>query len=64
MVTALSFLPGGDLLAGTAPGGRIYRIRPDGKGSVWCETRERYVWALAAGPDGTVYAGTGDKGSS
>jgi hypothetical protein len=52
----------GDVLAATAPGGKIYRVHPDGKGTLWCETTERYVWALAGGPDGSIFAATGERG--
>jgi hypothetical protein len=54
LVTALLPLLGGEILAATAPGGKIYRLRPDGTG--------RYVWALAAAPNDSVLAATGDRG--
>ncbi len=62
LVTSLLPVPSGELLAATAPGGKIYKVRPDGTGRVWCETGERYVWALAKGPDGSILAATGDRG--
>lgn len=62
LVTALVRLPGGDLLAATAPGGKIYRVDSAGHARVFCETGEQYVWALALAPDGTIHAATGDRG--
>ena len=37
-------------------------MRPDGTGSVWCETGQRYVWTLSVAPDESVVAGTGEEG--
>ena len=47
LATAIAVLPSGEILAASAPGGKIYKVRPDGSGSVWCQTDERYVWAHA-----------------
>ena len=46
-----------------APGrkGRIYKITPDGSGNVFYTTKQEHILCLAAGADGTLYAGT-DKG--
>ena len=66
-VTAVAVGPRGEVLCGTSPGGRIWRVDPKAKepgraGTLAGETGEAAVWALAFGPDGTVYAGTGTKG--
>ncbi|ANM28365.1 hypothetical protein ABI59_00065 [Acidobacteria bacterium Mor1] len=61
MITALVLMPGGDLLAAASPGGKIYRVRPTGSAELWCETGERYVWALVR-HGGKVYAATGENG--
>jgi len=66
-VTAVAVGPGGEVVCGTSPGGKLWRIDPRTKdpakaGTLAGETGETAVWALAFGPDGTVYAGTGTKG--
>jgi len=53
----------GSIYAGTGPNGQIVRIDPRGKGSVFSETGEAYVWSLAVDPKGqALYAGTGPHG--
>src|SRR5262245_24155869 len=42
----------GTLFLGTGNEGKVYRIGPDGKGSVFFDSAELEVHALAAGPDG------------
>ena len=66
-VTAVAVGPRGEVVCGTSPGGRIWRVDPNAKepgmaGTLVGETGEAAVWALAFGPDGTVFAGTGTKG--
>lgn len=62
LITSVLRLPTGEVLAASAPGGKIYKVQPDGKSALWCETEERYVWALLANADGSVLAATGDRG--
>jgi sugar lactone lactonase YvrE len=59
-VTALALSPDGVLYAGTAPGGKVYRIEK-GKATPWYETKAQYVWALAFSGN-TLYAATGLPG--
>ena len=47
--------------AGTGPKGRIYRLSPQGKATVFYTTKQEHVLCVASGPDGATYAGT-DKG--
>ncbi|MDQ6705221.1 MAG: hypothetical protein M3Z85_04540, partial [Acidobacteriota bacterium] len=55
----------GNLIAGTDPGGLIIRINDRGEGFVLYEMGKKEITALAAGPDGSVYAaGVGGKQSS
>ncbi len=66
-VTAVAVGPRGEIVCGTSPGGRLWRVDPRAKdaagaGSVAGETGEAAIWALAIGKDGTVWAGTGSKG--
>lgn len=53
---------GDGLLAGTAPGGRVYRVSAKGDTTLLAATGERYVWALAPAGGGAVYAATGTRG--
>lgn len=64
-VFSLLFAQDGRLLAGTGGGekARIYRIDGTGKSSVFYEPKgARYVWAMARGDKGQVYAATGIEG--
>ncbi|HMM36607.1 MAG TPA: hypothetical protein PKA62_18030, partial [Thermoanaerobaculia bacterium] len=66
-VTAVAVGPRGEVVCGTSPGGRIWRVDPKAKdpskaGALAGETGEAAIWALAVGKDGTVWAGTGSKG--
>ena len=51
----------GDLYAGTAPNGRIFRVTPDGKATLWWQAgNAKYVLSLQLSPDEkTLYAGLG-----
>ena len=46
----------GDLIAGTDPGGLILRISPEGKAFGLYDAPLREIHALAAAPDGSIYA--------
>jgi sugar lactone lactonase YvrE len=61
-VHALAQASDGSVFAGSAPDGKVYRIRKDGQSSVYFDPEDRYIWALAVGRDGTLYVATGDKG--
>lgn len=66
-VTAVAVGPGGEVLCGTSPGGRLWRVDPKSKEPTKAatpagETGEAAIWSLAVAPDGTVWAGTGGKG--
>lgn len=58
-VTALVKAPEGALLAATVPHGRILRVTPEGKVSLFCKLDVRYIWDLISdGADG-YYAAVG-----
>ncbi|RRA50174.1 fibronectin type III domain-containing protein [Acidipila sp. EB88] len=60
---SMLFVPGGDLLAGSDGTGLVYRIQPDGKGTVLFEAQKREITALALGPQAQLYvAAVGEKG--
>jgi hypothetical protein len=53
---------GGFLYAGTVPGGKVYKLSPEGK-QVWvCETGEQYIWSLLFDRQGSLIAATGTEG--
>ncbi|HMB68188.1 MAG TPA: hypothetical protein VKU85_02715, partial [bacterium] len=49
----------GTLWAGTAPEGFVYRVNDQGEGAILFDAGEPYVWDLALGPDGHLYAAVG-----
>src|SRR5579864_5683 len=52
----------GTVYAATGAPARVYRITPDGKGTVIFEPKELQVQAVALGDDGAVYAATSPDG--
>jgi hypothetical protein len=55
-VMSLAVTSQGDLIAGTDPGGLVLRISPDGKAFGLFDAQLREIHALAAAPDGSIYA--------
>src|SRR6202521_3934900 len=55
-VMSLTVNKQGDLIAGTDPAGLVLRISPDGKAFGLYDASLREIHALAAAPDGSVYA--------
>ena len=61
-VHALAVDKAGNLLAGASPGGKIYKVGPDGK-TLWTyDSGEKYIWALVFDREGALYAATGVGG--
>ena len=60
-VLSLEIAADGTLFAGTAPEGFVYRVSPDGEGSILFDAPQAYVWDLALGPDGALYVATGPR---
>lgn len=58
-VHALAFDDEGNLWAGTSPGGKLFRISPEGRGELVADTESVYLWCLVMAEGGTVYAGAG-----
>jgi hypothetical protein len=54
--------PDGTLFIGTGNEGKVFRVDPQGKGSVFFDSTELEVHALALGPNGSVYVGTSPDG--
>jgi sugar lactone lactonase YvrE len=52
----------GNIYLGTGHDGKLFRVSPDGKGSVLYKAAELDVTALAIAGDGTVFAGTSPDG--
>jgi len=61
-VWSIAAAPDGTLFLGTGNEGKVYRVSPDGKGSVFFDSTELEVHALAVAPDGTLYVGTSPDG--
>ena len=54
--------PDGSLLVGTGNEGKVFRIDPQGKGSLFFDSTELEAHALALAPNGGVYVGTSPDG--
>src|SRR5579872_2858012 len=57
-IFAVAVDPHGTIYAATSPDGKIYRIE-GGKPSEYFAPQAKYIWSLAVGKDGALYAGTG-----
>ena len=55
-------LPDGTLFAGSGNDGKVFRIDPQGKGSVFFDSPELEVHALAPAPNGGIFVGTSPDG--
>lgn len=55
-VISLAVTSQGDLIAGTDSGGLVLRVSPQGKTFALFDTQLREIHALAAAPDGSIYA--------
>lgn len=51
----------GVVYAGTSPDGNVYRVE-NGNATVYFSPGARYIWALKAAADGSLFVGTGDQG--
>src|SRR5438105_2666032 len=54
--------PDGTLFVGTGNEGKVFRIDPQGKGSVFFDSTELEAHALALAPNGGLYVGTSPDG--
>ena len=54
--------PDGSVYAGSGNEGQVYRVDPSGKGSVFFDSEELEVHALALAPGGGLYVGTSPNG--
>ncbi len=61
-VTALAVAGDGSLYAGTAPGGRIFRITGANAGVEFADLDAVYVWDILPRADGSLLAATGTSG--
>ncbi|MCK4408968.1 MAG: hypothetical protein KAW67_02715, partial [Candidatus Eisenbacteria sp.] len=57
---AMAVSAAGDIFVGTAPGGEVYLITPDGESRLFFETGEGYIWSMAFSTDHGLLVGTGD----
>jgi hypothetical protein len=61
VVTAMTELPGGDVVAATLPGGKLHRVTRAGKVSAFAELKVEQVWAMLV-HEGRLLVATGPKG--
>src|SRR5436309_2121722 len=54
--------PDGSLFVGTGNEGKVFRVDPQGKGSLFFDSAELEAHALAAAPNGGLYVGTSPDG--
>ncbi len=54
--------PDGSIYAGSGNEGKVFRVDPSGKGTVFFDAAELEVHALAMGPDASLYVGTSPDG--
>ena len=52
----------GNLYIGTGHLGKVYRVDPQQKGSLFFTAEESDIFALASGPDGALYVGSAPEG--
>lgn len=52
----------GNFYLGTGADGKIFKVDPNGKGSLWADLNELNVSALAIGKNGEIYAATSPDG--
>src|SRR6187200_2113423 len=48
--------PPGGLYVATSPDGKIYSVAADGASKTLFDPDDKYIWALASDPSGTLYA--------
>jgi sugar lactone lactonase YvrE len=61
-VWTLLSAPDGSVFAGSGNEGQVYRVDPAGRGSVFFDSEELEVHALALAPGGGIYVGTSPNG--
>lgn len=66
-LTAVAVASDGTVVCASSPNGKVYRVNlkesdPAKAGAVLGDPKEAAIWSLAFGPDGILYAGTGNKG--
>ncbi len=54
--------PGDSLFVATGERGQVYQVEPDGKATLYYDTGQMNVTALAVAPNGRLYAGTDPNG--
>lgn len=52
----------GKIYAGTSPNGKIFVVSEEGKGEIFKETGEKYIWEIVFDENNNLYAGTGTNG--
>ena len=52
----------GNIFVGTGDEGKVFRVDPQGKGSLYFQSRELNIFAMALDSAGTLYVGTSPDG--
>ena len=52
----------GNLYAGTSPNGKVWKITDKGKGDIFFNPREKYIWDLLFVDRGVLLAAVGESG--
>jgi|GEM_PF-5867996 len=58
MINSVLNLPDGSILAAASPGGKIFKINPEGSVNLFCALPVKYVWKLKFN-SGSIWAATG-----
>lgn len=61
-IHALALNARGEIFAGTAPDGKVYKVDRNGKVDVFFDPKANYIWALLFDQRGDLYVGTGEEG--
>lgn len=60
-IQAIAINRTGDVFAGTAPDGKVYRVSK-GKAEVFYDPKAKYIWAMSFNSKGDLFVATGDAG--
>lgn len=61
-VFALAIAANNDLLVGTSPSGRLFRVKPDGKSEAIFDPEEKFIWDVKEDTTGRILLALGNPG--
>jgi sugar lactone lactonase YvrE len=62
VIWTMTTMPDGTVFLGTGHDGKVFKVMPDGTGSLFYDSPELEVHALAPAPNGALYVGTSPDG--